>query len=142
MPTFSLSDPIFWIQFFYYFVVVFIAYYIPGSLLLRKVILPWIFKISVSVTLGMVLLAYQGYLFGILHIRYLTYIYLLVCFVMWLIGQWKKKRPDSAGQFSMNSDIKVINVQADAISEQVFEDLIESTQAGAARFNVLAAPYR
>lgn len=102
MPTFSLTDPIFWLQFFYYFIVVFIAYYIPGSLLLRKMILPRLFKISLSVTLGMVLIAYQGYFFGVLHIRYLTYIYLLVCFVMWLIGHRKKDKTEIIAPFKMN----------------------------------------
>lgn len=102
MPTFSLTDSIFWLQFFYYFIVVFIAYYIPGSLLLSKVSIPRIFKISLSVTLGMVLFAYQGYLFGVLNIRYLTYFYLLICFMTWLIGQRKKKKADLADQFTIN----------------------------------------
>ena len=102
MPTFFLLDPVFWLQFSYYFVVVFIAYYIPGSLLLRKVNMPRILKISLSVTLGMVLFAYQGYLFGYMHVRYLTYIYLFVCLVMWLMGQRKKEKADSADQFTMN----------------------------------------
>ncbi len=102
MPTFSLTNPIFWLQFLYYFVVVFVVYYIPGSLLLRKVSMPRIFKISLSVTLGMVLLAYQGYLFGVLHIRYLTYIYLLVCLVIWLIGQRKKDKTEIIAPFKMN----------------------------------------
>lgn len=102
MPTFSLIDPIFWLQFFYYFVVVFFAYYIPGSLLLCRVHMPRIIKISLSVTFGMVLFAYQGYLFGFMHVRYLTYFYLLTCLLAWLIGQRKKKKTDSVGQFTMN----------------------------------------
>ncbi len=102
MPTFSLTDPIFWLQFIYYFAAVCIAYYIPGSLFLRKVTIPGIFKISLSVTLGIVLFAYQGYLFGILHVRYVTYIYLIVCFVMWLIGQRKKRKLEKIEQFQMN----------------------------------------
>lgn len=44
--------------------------------------------------------------------------------------------------YYMNSDIRVIKVQTDAIPGSVFEDLIESTQASTARFNVLADPYR
>lgn len=108
MPTFSPIDPIFWLQFIYYFIAVFIAYYIPGSLLLRRVTIPWIFKLSLSVTLGIVLFAYQGYLFGILHIRYLTYIYLFVCFVMWLIGQRKKEKNEIVVPFAMNWKIWAI----------------------------------
>ncbi|MCX6791889.1 MAG: hypothetical protein NT149_02525 [Candidatus Gottesmanbacteria bacterium] len=102
MPTFSLSDPLFWLQFLYYFIAVFIAYYIPGSLFLRQVTIPRIFKISLSVTLGMVLFACQGYLFGYLHMRYGTYIYLLACFLIWLLGQRKKKALTPSTQFKLN----------------------------------------
>ncbi|MEK9179682.1 MAG: hypothetical protein AAB893_04415, partial [Patescibacteria group bacterium] len=41
-----------------------------------------------------------------------------------------------------NNDINVIRVDIAKISDSVFEDFIESTQASTARFNVLAAPYR
>lgn len=102
MPTFSLSDPLFWLQFFYYFIAVFIAYYIPGSLFLRKVVIPRIFNIALSVTLGMALFACQGYLFGYIRLRNGTYIYLITCFVIWLMGQLKKKALKPSIQFHMN----------------------------------------
>lgn len=103
MPTFTLTDPIFWLQFLYYFIIVFIAYYVPGSLLLRKVSIPGLIKISLSVTLGMVLFAYQGYLLGVIHLRFFTYVYLLVCFVTWLIVRKKRQKPDLSERFILNS---------------------------------------
>ena len=102
MPTFSLIDSIFWLQFLYYFLVVCIAYYIPGSLLLRQISMPRIIKISISITLGMVLFAYQGYLFGVLHIRYLTYFYVLACFVIWLHVRQKSQKTEIGVPFAMN----------------------------------------
>ncbi|MEK7141525.1 MAG: hypothetical protein AAB800_03200 [Patescibacteria group bacterium] len=102
MPTFSLIDSIFWLQFLYYFFVVCIAYYIPGSLLLRQISIPRIIKISISITLGMVLFAYQGYLFGVLHIRYLTYFYVLACFVIWLHVRQKSQKTEIGVPFAMN----------------------------------------
>lgn len=84
MPTFSLTDPAFWLQMLQYFLAVFVGYYIPGAVLIRKVPLPGIFHFVVSIVLGMVLFAYQGYILGYLNLRFLSYVYLLVFFVLWL----------------------------------------------------------
>ncbi len=84
MPTFSLTDSIFWLHMLQYFAAVVIGYYIPGSVVLNKISLPKIFHITVSIVLGMVLFAYQGYIFGYFHIRFLSYVYLFIFIALWI----------------------------------------------------------
>lgn len=100
MPFFSLNDPLFWAQFLLYFVAVLIAYYIPGYLLLRRLQMPLIFKTALSITLGMVLFAYQAYVLGYLNLRTGTYLYLTVCTLLWLADFRRKKRQAAPGRES------------------------------------------
>lgn len=81
---FSLKDPQFWFDFIMYLVAVFFAYYIPGSVLLTRYKLSLLIHVPLSIALGMVLLAYQGIMFGYLHVRYLSYIYLLLFLLIWV----------------------------------------------------------
>ncbi len=108
MPTFSLSDPIFWLQFLYFFFGVFVAFYIPGFLLLRNIYLPKIFHISLSITTGLALFAFQGYIFGYLQIRYLTYLYLFVCIGIWLFSKRKKRKNEYDGRYRIGKYAWVI----------------------------------
>jgi len=83
---------IFWIlSFAYFFLAVFIAFYIPGTVVLKKLKLPFFENSVLSVVLGMVMLAWQGMIFGYVHLRQLTYIYLLVFLGFWIRNLLEKK---------------------------------------------------
>ena len=58
---------------------VFLAFYIPGRVLLgRQENLSKLGIFAVSIILGAVLWGWQGYVFGFLQLRFLSYLYLLV----------------------------------------------------------------
>src|SRR5436190_101633 len=63
---------------------IFIAFYIPGILLLRQEQISTFAKTVTATIVGMVLWAGQGYIFGYLHIRWASYIYLFVCLLLFL----------------------------------------------------------
>ncbi|MDP2649442.1 MAG: hypothetical protein Q8P10_01220 [bacterium] len=81
----TLSDPFFWVNFLYFFLAVFIAFFIPGDLLIRRLNLSSFNRITIATLLGLVMWGWQGYVFGYLGIRWATYPYLLLCFVVWVI---------------------------------------------------------
>lgn len=87
----AFSDPIFWAYFLFFFQATFLAFYIPGNLLVRKLELPILPQIIISTILGMVLWAWQGMMFGYLNIRELSYAYVLIAFVFWLKSVYKKR---------------------------------------------------
>src|ERR1700722_18993317 len=83
--------PSFWLFFVWFFIVVFFAFYIPGSFLLKKIHLSSFQQIVISSIMGMALWGWQGFVFGFLNIRWMTYIYLLVFFILWIrTGAWRK----------------------------------------------------
>ena len=102
MPVFSLTDSLFWLRFVYYGFIVFIVYYIPGSLFIRKIHLSRMLHVCLSIVLGMSMIAYQGLIFGYLHVRFMTYIVLAVCFVISIMGVKKKKHHKKEESFSIN----------------------------------------
>lgn len=81
---FSLADPQFWFDFIIYLTGVFFAYYIPGSVFLSRYKLSLVVHVPLSIALGLALLAYQGIIFGYLHMRYLSYVYILLFLLIWV----------------------------------------------------------
>lgn len=73
----------FWAYFLYFLIAVFLAFFIPGNLILKKKNLSKLSVIVLSLILGMVLWSWQGILFGFLKIRWLTYFYLVLSFIWW-----------------------------------------------------------
>lgn len=71
--------------FLYFLCAIFLAFYIPGSVLLRKLNLTTFHRTSLSLVFGMVLWGWQGFLFGFLGVRWLSYLYVLLFFFMWLL---------------------------------------------------------
>lgn len=70
---------------------IFLAFYIPGSISLQRIKLPSLQHFVLSVIFGMVLWGYQGFIFGFLGVRWLSYLYLLIVFVFWIrTEEWKK----------------------------------------------------
>ena len=75
----TLLDYHFWLSFILFIVASFCSFYLPGLLLMqyidRKINIQ---NIVLAFCIGFVLWTMQGYAFGYLHIRWLTYLYLLV----------------------------------------------------------------
>ena len=82
----AFLDLQFWAFFLWFWVAVFIAFFIPGNTLLRKFKLETLPQITLSVCLGIVLWALQGYLFGYLNLRILSYGYLALFLIWWFSG--------------------------------------------------------
>ena len=70
---------------FYFIFASFLAFYIPGKVVLGSPKnLPRIAVFAVSFILGIALWGWQGYIFGFLQLRNLSYLYLLVFFLLFL----------------------------------------------------------
>lgn len=61
-----------------------LAFFIPGDLFIRRLNLTNFQRVVLAVAGGMVLWALQGFIFGFLGLRDLTYVYLAVCGILWL----------------------------------------------------------
>ncbi|MFH1832965.1 MAG: hypothetical protein ABH816_02250 [Candidatus Levyibacteriota bacterium] len=74
-------------NFFYFLIAIFFALYIPGNILNNKIL--HVFgskfeKIVVNLIVGLVLWSYQGFIFGFLDLRFLSYFYLVFFFYLWV----------------------------------------------------------
>lgn len=99
MPLFSITDLSFWSHFFLYILVVIFGYFIPGDLVLGRLSLPKVFRIPLAIVVGMVLFACQGFAFGMIHIRSMSWVYIITCLVVWIL--FRKKRTDT--RFSLDT---------------------------------------
>lgn len=86
-------NPIFIIPFIFYFILAaIIAFYIPGRILLgQRYKISSLGIIACSVILGVVLFSAQGFIFGFLGMRFLTYIYLLTFVLIFVIKKYYKE---------------------------------------------------
>lgn len=80
----TLKDLVFWLNFIYFLAGVFLAFYIPGNLILRKFKLSFFDSVILSSILGIVLWIWQGFLLGFLNLRFITYIYLAISTLFWI----------------------------------------------------------
>lgn len=87
----------FWLQFLYFIAAVFLAFFVPGSLLTRRFKLSVFQHVVISIPVGMVLWGWQGFIFGYLGIRFFSYIFLTVFFLIFLITN-KKVKPFAVAQ--------------------------------------------
>lgn len=90
----TLSSLPFWLNFIYFFLAVFVANFIPGDVLLRKTKLSIFQRLVLGISLGLVLWAWQGIIFGYLQLRWLSYIYLLIFLFIWVKYVIKKTLRD------------------------------------------------
>lgn len=88
--AFSLTDFKLYAYFFYFLVCIFFAFFIPGDLSIGKLQLPVGQRLILATIVGMVLWAWQGFIFGYLQLRYLTYAYLLLTALFWFAPKVKK----------------------------------------------------
>lgn len=70
----------------YAFVAFIVALYIPGSVALGKRS-----GVVLSISVGLILWAWQGVIFGYLGLRMLTYVYLGMCLFLWIRKSWPKR---------------------------------------------------
>lgn len=61
-----------------------IAVFIPGDVLVRRLGLPTFQRVVLALGLGLVMWALQGFVFGFLGLRNLTYAYLVLAGILWL----------------------------------------------------------
>src|SRR3989337_2183414 len=74
----------FWLSFFYFIFAIFIAFFIPGDVFLSKLSLPKYHRVVLGIVVGMVFWSLQGFIFGYLGNRSLTYFYLLTTLATWI----------------------------------------------------------
>ena len=67
-----------------YVISVVLVFYIPGSVMLRSTRLRASLQLPLSITIGIGLWALQGFVFGFLQLRWLTYAYLLIFVYVWI----------------------------------------------------------
>lgn len=67
----------------------FSAFFIPGDVLLKKLRLGIFERLVLGTVVGIVLFAFQGAVFGYLHIRWATYLYLIFWGIYWLVTNFK-----------------------------------------------------
>ncbi len=96
---FALFDIPLYLYFIYFLFAIFLAWYIPGDIVLSKLSLSNFQRSVLALLTGIVLWGWQGYVFGYLHLRWFPYIYLLFFLLFWLkklsqkeIGEIKKVR--------------------------------------------------
>lgn len=86
MPEISFGNSYLdlFLYFWWFLLAIFFAFFIPGDLLISKLSLKPFPRIIISLILGMVLWGLQGFIFGYANTRFLSYFYLLACFILWL----------------------------------------------------------
>lgn len=84
--------PLFFLQFLLFCVALIFSWWIPGNLFVEKLSLSTFPRIILSFVVGMVLFVWQAVVFGWLQTEWLSYVYLLITTVCWLILYSKKKR--------------------------------------------------
>lgn len=74
----------------YFIFAAFIAFYIPGKVVLGKVAFPKLMEVSTSIVIGIVLWAMQGIILGYLHVRWVSYVYLLAFLAVFIYQKYYK----------------------------------------------------
>ncbi len=85
-----------------------IAFYIPGRVVLGKQRLEGIATFACSMILGLVLWGWQGYVFGYLHARFLSYIYLFIFFIIFVYKKYNILRLKNPGKIDYLSILIII----------------------------------
>ena len=74
----------FWLYAFYFIFVIFLSFSVPGVVLLERFKLGKFQAFVLGTMLGLVLWIWQGFIFGYLGIRFMTYVYILIFLLIWL----------------------------------------------------------
>ena len=95
----------FWLSMLYFVLAIWLAFFIPGSVLLKKQKLYGLTHIVVSFGVGMVLWGLQGLVFGYLHIRWASYIYLAIFLAIWLKNSYPFHITSPINSFALKKNI-------------------------------------
>ena len=82
----------FWLYFIYFFISIGVAFYIPGSLLLSRIPLTSKQRIVLSTVIGMAMWTLQGFIFGYSGLRFLSYVYVGIFLLLWIISQIRSRK--------------------------------------------------
>lgn len=74
----------FWFYLLIFFIAVFLAFFIPGDLLIKKYNLSIFQRLVIGTVIGMVLWGWQGFIFGYLGLRFLSYLYIIILLLLWI----------------------------------------------------------
>lgn len=96
----SYTDALFWLYLLYFWISITLAWYIPGCVFLRHLGLSPLPHTTLSFLVGLVLWSWQGELFGLLHIRWATYGYLVIFFFLFIFQHKRMKRSHPTSFFS------------------------------------------
>lgn len=80
----------FWFYLFVFFVAVFLAFFIPGDLLIKRYNLSVFQRLVLGTGVGIVLWGWQGFIFGYLGVRFLSYFYIVILTLSWIHLQGKE----------------------------------------------------
>lgn len=74
----------FWIYSVWFILAVFLAFFIPGSVIISRLKLGTFQAVVLGTMLGMAMWIWQGFIFGFLDLRLFTYLYLLLFLGFWI----------------------------------------------------------
>ena len=77
-------DPSYYFNFIFFILAVFLAFYVPGSVLLKRFKFDFLTNFVFSLTVGITLWGFQGFIFGNFGFRNLSYVYLLFFLIFWV----------------------------------------------------------
>jgi len=86
---FELLEPSFYLGFIGFIASLFVAFVIPGDVTTARLGLNSWRRLTVSFVVGMTLWAYQGFIFGYMQARWLSYVYIGAMVVAWVI--WRAR---------------------------------------------------
>ncbi len=75
----------FWLFFLLFIFSVFVSFFIPGDLLVRRLNMKFSHRFVLSTILGVVFWTVQGFVFCYLNLRWLSYFYIISAILLWLI---------------------------------------------------------
>lgn len=78
---FSIS---FWFYFLVFGIAVFLAFFIPGDLLIKRYSLSVFQRFVLGTGIGIVFWGWQGLVFGYLGLRFLSYLYIIIFLLLWI----------------------------------------------------------
>lgn len=81
----TLLEPRFWFYLLIFFFAVFFAFFVPGDVCLKKFKFSSLQRLVLGTTLGMIMWAWQGFIFGYLNLRFLSYFYLITFLIFWTL---------------------------------------------------------
>lgn len=116
---YSLTDSTFWFSLIGIVFSFFVAFYIPGRVVLGKFKLEHTYALHViAVVVGITLWAWQGYLLGLLDLRFVSYLYLIV-FLGIFIYQGYFRRFSFSWNIFKKVDLVVLLIATFGIAAQV-----------------------